>query len=449
MLQCKYCYRVTREDFNGIHICPKMKADETTGYSMADPIQIVPQLGCRLKTNKFYCIPQLLANNEDKHCFNTCKECITDLAKVRLLSQEWIYSIDPSLHHWFIELLKSYPYGWYYTSFKLDLTREKDPYYTCDLFLTMGKRDKFGEPERMVIKCIREAGIENTASDCLDSLVLRSVEFIQAVCQELKLDLNDWDLTRMFSLACLNGNAETARWLASTYLDKITFQAIALGEGDDMCDMAPPILRECEVEIFSPADLFKYILKCKLGQDKKIKVLDVIKEYFPSAFPKLEICNNTISSTDCQIKMVAVNTDEEDGITLRVLISHGLIGYWDPELNVPRGGWNLVSKAYDFIYDKMPEANLPEDMKTEMAFPWPGTEFKIFYGNKKDPTCGDYLVVVRDKTPVFVYHNIHRAFQVGDAGVDVLVSGNHMIIDNWGDVASQILLSYVPPTRFR
>ena len=452
VLQCSHCKATTGSSFKGIHIC--------TGQ----------ELGCsehKIKSIQFLEISSVL------RLFSKCKLCLTDLMRVRLPDDLWIYDIDPQLYDWFVEVLSQYKWRWCFLngtamclgkkSDKADKADkaeeqgdEEDGSYSdcCSLMDTLLKRDQLGPAEASVLSYLKsideDYSIIDWPYDWLDNIASKGVEFIKAMCQAYgpELDLRKFELGTLFCITCLNGYYETARWLATEYRDNIKIQELRVFRNHDRVDipLVPAVLlapKDYKIDIVNSRELLDYVMKCPLDEKTLKEVLDIFKEFFPEAFIVLES-----KGTD-NISMLLYDHDQfeqrEYDLKFAALSDRhiDLIGYCTDNNNHLGEQWlagKIKWSRTEVVKAKVKKSFLPDDMIVSMVIPWKKAGLTVYYGDAGKPNYNTYIVIVRKGKPIYTYREGDCSFQCDDT--DVYTSDNHMLIDNIGDVSSQILITY-------
>jgi hypothetical protein len=471
VLLCSYCNYYTQSDFAGIHICSK-----APGISELPPCQVCPTLGCpdhMFEPDQFLEIEEVLSHA------GKCESCLTDLLRVRLPAQEWIYDIDPQLYDWFIQILQQYKWDTItignqniYTcigrksssSGKADKeTWDPHLYDSGCLITTLLHRDQFGSVENTVLTYLeaRDEGLMSDIYEWIDSMAGKGVAFIKAMCQAYGpgLDLRRYKLGTLFCITCLNGYCETARWLASEYRENIKIEGIRV---DQMhwhnVQLAPKKLfgKDYQLEINDSCDLLDYVLKCSFNKTTLVEVLDLLKKYFPDAFIKLETpsAENVIytdQSNQISLLLYTFGQSEKRKYSLsfaaRSTYGIDLIGYCTDTKNHLGEKWlskyHWYGLGYEVKHSYEQKSFLPSDMETGyLVIPWKRAGLTVYYGNAKTSDCNTYIVVARGEIPIYTYREGYCSLQLGDAGTEVCITDNHMLIDNWGDVESQVLITY-------
>lgn len=445
VLQCSHCKGSAPSNFDGIHICP------ATGQ----------ELGCaehKIKSSQFLEISTVV------RLFSKCKLCLTDLMRVRLIDDMWIYDIDPQLYDWFVEVLSQYKWGWGTlggTTMCLGKkSDEEDGSYSdyCSLLDTLLKRDQFGPAEASVLSYLKsideDYSIIDWPYDWLDNIASKGVEFIKAMCQAYgpELDLRKFELGTLFCITCLNGYYETARWLATEYRDNIKIQELSVFRNHDREDipLVPAVLlapKDYKLEIVDSCELLDYVMKCPLDEKTLKEVLDILKEFFPEAFIVLESEGSEGTEGTDNISMLLYGHDQCEhrkyDLKFAALSDRhiDLIGYCTDTNNYLGEKWlsgKIKWRRIEIKRINVKKRFLPADMTVSMIIPWEETGLTVYYGDAGKPNYNTYIVIVRKGKPIYTYREKDCWFQCDDT--DVYISDNLMLLDNRGNVSSQILI---------
>lgn len=483
VLRCTYCKNIVDAGFNGIHVCPEFKSPNPLRSEDANKFNIVDKIGCQdhlITSGIFMSSEQYFASH------GNCTECILSLMQLKPIELDWIYHISPNLYDWFMQLINKYKWEnttgtiWKctYTPFDGDDDDRVDWFY--DISTIIGMRAKFGDAERKVVEYFRANGFawnawdEENLSWWLETLALKDVDFITAACKAYDVDLHSYDLSFMFSIACLNGLTKTARWLIEERRTEWRFSShgFEYSTGFYGFELFPNNLLKymrggysSEYFITGPEHLLNLILRTQLYPAKRTEILELMAEFYPDAFPKFYVpssaelvkASDSISlyyyeGEECE------DSDERCYNLERAISSTDLFKYCiKPNvalpLNLDTVNWkdvsdNLIETPLTMKYIMHMDAwkkrrikGLPKDMHVDMIVPW--FDLEIYYGSSNGAR-DTYIVLAKSSKIIYIFKEDGCALQQGDAGTSFKTGRtkdcNFMFIDNYGDVESQILL---------
>lgn len=441
---CKHCRRTADVNFTGIHICP----DQTlSSGSTQSKCLVVSKLGCpdhQIDVNRF------MSNEAVVLTFKDCKLCLSDLIQKILPERDWIYDINPDLYDWFTEQLSKYQWddddrGQWKCVGPLP-EGEECLYWPGQYIMGISNRKEFGYAEQQVVAYLNtldDTDIMHNFYEWMETLVFKSPDFIKAVCHAYGADIQPhYNLAGMFCIACLNDCLDTARWLVSEYREGFKFYDYKYQDQyEHINDLGFRIFQkekygEC-LTIRSASDLVDIIMK----HNGFNEILKLLKEYYPDAFPRFVTpvpCNNVL-----MVYYLRRNKRPYD-LKSAVIKDVNLVSMCTGIPMVPATTkWRGIGITTGATPAGLP-ADLPEDMIVDLVIPWHGTELIVYYGYRKKDS-NTYIVVANQKSVIYVFREDYCSLQTGDAGTECSIAStadgtNYMLIDNYGDVESQVLV---------
>jgi hypothetical protein len=307
--------------------------------------------------------------------------------------------------------------------------------------MDVSNRKEFGCAEQHIAAYITagDTDIMNRFYEWMETLVFKSPDFIKAACHAYGADIQPhYNLVGMFCIACLNDCLDTARWLVSEYRDGFKFYDYNYQDQYEYInDSGFRIFQkekygEC-LTIRSASDLVDIIM----SHNGSNEILKLLKEYFPDAFPKF------VTSAPCNnVSMIYYLRRDKRPYDLKSAIFK--------DVNLVSICTDIPMVAFTTSWRRINPSplramlDLPEDMIVDLTVPWPGTELIVYYGHRKKD-YHTYIVAANQKSVIYVFRENYCSLQIGDASTSCYVASNadgtnYMLICNWGDVESQVLM---------
>ena len=484
ILRCKYCKNDTDAGFNGIHVCSEfkspLKVEVEVKVEDANKLIIVDKLGCQdhlVTSGIFISSEQYLVSH------GNCTECILRLMQVKPIELDWIYHISPDLYDRFMQLINKYKWEnttgtiWKCTYTPSDDGDEDGVNWFYDISTIIGKHAKFGDAERKVVEYFRANGFawddwdEEHLMWWLETLALKDVDFITAACKAYDIDLHSYDLSFMFSIACLNGLTKTARWLIEERRTEWRFSShgFEYNTGFYGFELFPDNLLKymddysSEYVITGADHLLDLILRTQLDPAKRTEILELMAEFYPDAFPTFNVPSSAELVASKASDSISMYYYEGEGRERcynleRAISCTDLFKYCiKPNVALPNLNtvlWRDVPNALietpltmkyimnEDAWKKRRIKGLPKDMHIDMIVPW--FDLELYYGSSTRKNRNTYIVLAKSSEIIYIFKEDGCALQQGDAGTSFktgrIKDCNYMFIDNYGDVESHILL---------
>lgn len=406
---CEVCGNYTMsENFIGIHCCPNhptvpllicnvitQRTVQKTGFVIVD------RLGCsrhdRCSVSAFYDLESYISECND------CTECLQTLFTLIKPDKSWIFAIHESLHQWFMDFI---------------MPEDEDAENMWECFT---ERRQFADRERKVFRYLRSNYEWEPDGYFFESIaILNDVEYLACINEEAKCKWLDTNVAPFYT-ACLSGHTAMVRWLIENQgpivfdLSSYCIEDGVITSDNGFKTAISPTL-DC-FDITSPKSLIIHVYLSKTTKKDMDDILQILENLYP------EHASGSISWHPNPKDMI-VSCPE---ITYEFFTDYDTLKL----AGIKYTGWRNIK--------------INKDNLRTYIIPWVAANLTVYYGDYTENynTC---IVVKRNDDIISSYREPGCSLQIGDADMAAVCcqveTDHYLLIENWGDVSSRVLMRF-------